>query len=78
LVNRLSGYALGRAVGKTDKPWIDKLKATFSDSGYVVPDLLRIIATSPDFYHVTPAQDERSLQSTMLTMPKASSQLESR
>ena len=78
LVNRLSGYALGRAVAKTDKPWIDKLNATFSDKGYVVPHLLRIIATSPEFYHVTPTHDERSLQSTMLTMPKASSQLEFR
>ena|ERR1700728_3233106 len=76
LVNRLSGYSLGRALAKTDKSWVDKLRATFSESGYVVPDLLRVIATSPDFYHVAPAPDLHSLQSTMLMMQKASRQLE--
>ncbi|MCA0199392.1 MAG: DUF1592 domain-containing protein [Proteobacteria bacterium] len=54
LVDRLSSYALGRKPAKGETPWVEKLKADFAAGGYVVPDLMKRIATSPEFYRTVP------------------------
>ena len=53
LVDRLSAYALGRSPSKAESPWVDDLKADFAKDKYVVPDLMRRIAESPEFYRVS-------------------------
>ncbi len=50
LVNRLASYALGRLPGAGEQPWIAALQASFADTGYRVPDLMREIAVSDAFY----------------------------
>lgn len=52
LVERLSAYALGRLPEKSETQWIDGLKASFAKDKYVVPDLMRRIALSPEFFSV--------------------------
>lgn len=54
LVDRLSAYALQRKPAKGETPWIAKLKADFAAGGYIVPDLMKKIATSPEFYRTAP------------------------
>lgn len=56
LVDRLSAYALGRKPARGETPWIAKLKADFAARGYVVPDLMKTIATSPEFYRTAPIE----------------------
>lgn len=53
LVNRLTFYGLGRVSNAEDKAWLDTLGKTFADNGYRIPDLMRMIATSPEFYTVS-------------------------
>jgi len=51
LVDRLSAYAVGRAV-KSDSPWVQSLKKSFAASGYRMPALMHEIALSDAFYVV--------------------------
>jgi hypothetical protein len=50
LVNRLASYALGRAPGAGEAPWINYLQTAFAADGYRVPDLMREISVSEAFY----------------------------
>ena len=50
LVNRLASYAMGRAPGAGEGPWISALQTSFTEKGYRVPDLMREIAVSSAFY----------------------------
>ena len=50
LVNRLASYALGRAPGAGEEPWISALQTSFAEKGYRVPGLMREIAVSSAFY----------------------------
>jgi hypothetical protein len=54
LVNRLYAYAAGRPSAKGEAEFLMGLRKGFEQDGYRVPDLLRRIATSPDFYRVAP------------------------
>lgn len=54
LVDRLSAYALQRKPAKGETPWIAELKTGFAAGGYIVPDLMKTIATSPEFYRTAP------------------------
>jgi hypothetical protein len=54
LVDRLSAYALGRPAAPGEKPWIARLHDNFARSSYRLPDVMRVIATSPEFYTVAP------------------------
>ncbi len=56
VVSRASSYGLGRLPGKDDAEWVKNLQAGFKEDGYRFPDLLRRIATSPEFYRVAPPQ----------------------
>ena len=52
LVRRLYSYATGRAPARHDMPWIRYLETSFAADGYRVPELMRRIATSENFYRV--------------------------
>ena len=57
LVDRLFAYALGRTPVAGELPWIGKSKQAFEKDGYVIPELMRKIAASPEFYRVPPPPD---------------------
>jgi hypothetical protein len=56
VVSRASSYGLGRLSGKDEAEWVKNLQAGFKEGGYRFPALLRLIATSPEFYRVAPPQ----------------------
>lgn len=49
-VNRMVAYGLGRPAVPGERAWVDGLNKAFAEGGYVVPDLMRRIATSPEFF----------------------------
>jgi hypothetical protein len=53
IVQRLASYAAGHGI-ESDTPWIKALLKDFAAKGYRLPDLMREVALSDDFYHVTP------------------------
>ncbi len=53
LVKRLSSFALGRATTAAEADWVKSLETGFAADGYRLPDLMRRIATSPEFFRVT-------------------------
>ena len=57
LLNRLTSYALGRGPAKSEADWVKALEGSFAEHGYRVADLMRTIATSPEFYQVSVAQE---------------------
>ncbi len=56
VVSRASSYGLGRLPVKGETEWVKALQKDFQDDGYRLPDLLRRIATSQEFYRVAPPQ----------------------
>ncbi len=54
LVDRMTAYALGRTPTRMDVAWVAPLKEAFAKDGYVVPELMRRIATSLEFYRAAP------------------------
>ncbi len=58
LVDRMSAYALGRTPAKTETAaWVMPLKQAFAANNYAVPELMRRIATSPEFYRAAPVSE---------------------
>ena len=55
LVERLSAFALARALGSEDVPSLDALAGGFEASSLDVPELLVAIVTSKTFRHASPA-----------------------
>jgi hypothetical protein len=53
LVDRLYSYGSGGAAKPTDRSLMKFYTAEFAESGYKLPDLLRIISTSETFQHVS-------------------------
>ncbi|MGE4063410.1 MAG: DUF1592 domain-containing protein [Rhodospirillaceae bacterium] len=51
VANRMLGYALGRAPAREQ---VAALEQSFAASGYRIPDLMKLIATSESFYTVSP------------------------
>ncbi|HLG87021.1 MAG TPA: DUF1592 domain-containing protein [Alphaproteobacteria bacterium] len=57
VVNRLVSYGLGHAPTKADSDWVrNDVAKQFATDGYRFIDLLRDIATSDQFYRVTPPE----------------------
>ncbi|HCX14969.1 MAG TPA: hypothetical protein DGZ24_06585 [Rhodospirillaceae bacterium] len=53
LVNRIYSYGVGRMATQSESAWLsDYIEKHFHESGYKLPQLLRIIATSDAFYRV--------------------------
>lgn len=58
LVDRMAAYALGRTPAHAETTaWVNPLKPSFAGDGYVVPELMRRIATRPEFYRAAPAPE---------------------
>ncbi len=53
LVKRAASYALGRPTTAAEADWAKALETSFAQNGYRFPDLLKRIATSPEFFRVT-------------------------
>ncbi|MCC6915035.1 MAG: DUF1592 domain-containing protein [Rhodospirillaceae bacterium] len=60
LVRRLYSYGTGGPLTRGDNPAIEALNKAFGETGYRVPDLLRMIANSDAFYEViaTPVEQK--------------------
>jgi hypothetical protein len=56
LVNKIYTYAVGRPAIKGEAAFLTAVHKDFGAAGYRLPDLMRRIATSPEFYRVAPLQ----------------------
>ena len=64
LVEKMYRFAVGRDTEMEERPYMDYLIKTFESAGYRVPDLMRTIALSENFFAVSTAadsHDDRSL-----------------
>ncbi len=64
VVGRLYAYAAGRPADKGEAELISWLNKDFASHGYRLPDLMRAIATSHDFYRVSAAETVASAESS--------------
>lgn len=53
MMKRLSSYALGRPATPAENAWVEALNAGFAADSYRLPDLLKRIATSEEFFRVS-------------------------
>ncbi len=60
LVRRLYSYGTGGPLSRADNPAVEALNKAFGETGYRVPQLLRMIATSDAFYEIveTPVEQK--------------------
>jgi hypothetical protein len=73
LVERLYTYGTGRKPVAGERAWLRKsLSAEFQKMGYRVPDLLRRIATSEEFYRVQPHSAGETKQTAAAFEPHGS------
>jgi hypothetical protein len=56
VVSRAYSYGVGRLPAKGEGDYVKALQTDFQANGYRFPDLLKKIATSPEFYRVAPPQ----------------------
>ena len=54
LVEKMYRFAVGRDTTMEERPYMDYLTESFATSGYRVPDLMRTIALSHNFFAVSP------------------------
>lgn len=57
LVEKMYRFAVGRDTTMEERPYMDYLTKSFAASGYRVPDLMRTIALSHNFFAVSPPVD---------------------
>lgn len=60
LVQRMYSSGVGRGASRDERPYMTYLNDTFAARGYRVPDLMRAIALSRNFYAVSEAEPEAS------------------
>ena len=60
LVNRVTTYALGRALTREESPLAAYLEKTFAENNYSLPKLLRTIATGDALYTVAKSKESTS------------------
>jgi hypothetical protein len=53
VLNRMVSYGLGRMPERSETPWVKTLEKDFAESGYSVFELMKRIASDPDFYKAT-------------------------
>lgn len=58
LAERMYKSAVGRDITWDERPYLDWLIATFKDDGYRVPDLMRAIALSDNFFAIQPGSGQ--------------------
>ncbi len=54
LVDRVLSYGLGRTTVPSETPWKASLKEAFAKDGYVLPELMKRIVVSPEFFSAAP------------------------
>ena len=57
LVEKMYRFAVGRDTVWEERPYMDYLVATFAEKGYRVPELMRAIALSRNFFAISPPAD---------------------
>ena len=57
LVEKMYRFAVGRDTTMEERPYMDYLTASFAANGYRVPELMRTIALSHNFYTVSPSSN---------------------
>jgi hypothetical protein len=60
LVEKMYRFAVGRDTRIEERPYMDYLIESFRSGGYRVPDLMRRIALSQNFFAIAPAEDAES------------------
>jgi hypothetical protein len=53
VINRAFSYGTTRAATAADRPFLQTLERKFAERGRQFPELLKLIATAPEFYEVT-------------------------
>jgi hypothetical protein len=61
LVEKMYRFAVGRDTSMEERPYMDYLTRSFASSGYRVPDLMRTIALSRNFFAISTAAEKDSL-----------------
>ncbi len=56
VVNRMVSYGVGHLPAKDAADWVKTVQKDFQQAGYRLPDLMRRIATSDEFYRVAPPE----------------------
>jgi len=69
LVRRMYGYGTGGPLSRADNPAVAALSAAFTQSGYKVPDLMRMIATSDAFLEVVEPEPSPARTAGMASHP---------
>jgi hypothetical protein len=69
LVRRMYSYGTGGPLSRADNPAVTALSAAFTQSGYKVPDLMRMIATSEAFLEVVEPEPSPARTAGMASHP---------
>jgi hypothetical protein len=56
LVKRMTAYAFGQDLTQDQRVFLKQMRVQFRESGFKVPDLMRAIVTSPEFFQAAPAR----------------------
>lgn len=54
IVDRMYSYGMGRTPDRGERDWAEQLKQRFSESGYVVPELLSYMTSHENFFKARP------------------------
>jgi hypothetical protein len=63
LSQRVFEYGVGRTIDHGEEPWLEYINERFAQSGYKVPQLMRLVALSNAFRAVSPAAPRTTLSS---------------
>lgn len=56
LVKRMTAYAFGQELAQDQRVFLKQMRGKFRASGFKVPELMRAIVTSPEFFQAAPAR----------------------
>jgi hypothetical protein len=54
LVKRMTAYAFGQELTQQQRGFLRQMRITFREKGFQVPELMRAIAESPEFFQAAP------------------------
>jgi len=61
LVKRMTTYAFGQDFTQDQRVFLKQMRVRFRESGFKIPELMRTIVTSPEFFQAAPASDPVSV-----------------
>jgi hypothetical protein len=56
LVKRMTAYAFGQDLTQDQRVFLKQMRVRFRESGFKVPELMRAIVTSPEFFQAAPTR----------------------